>query len=79
MAVVRRRDDASGTVTLAVVPLKNSALPYFPAVLHAAVPIVPGLPLSELSVAVVPTPSSNEYAATSSGIVASVVSAASFE
>src|SRR5260370_742754 len=50
--------------TRALVPLKTSALPYFPAVVQVAFAIVPVFPFPEESATVVPVPSLNEYAAT---------------
>src|SRR5262245_50467543 len=64
MAVVRSSEGASFTVTRALVPLKASAPPFLPPVVHVAVPIGPALPFPEASPAVVPVPSLNEYAAT---------------
>src|SRR5258705_908241 len=64
IAVVKRRDAESGIVTTALVPLNESAPPYFPAVDHVVADTVPVLPLPDRSVTVVPVPSLNEYAAT---------------
>ena len=44
MAVVSRRDGASLTVTRALVPLNDSAAPYFPEAVQAAAPTAPLLP-----------------------------------
>src|SRR5438093_11727549 len=79
MPVVRCKDALSLIVTKAFVPLKTSALPYFPAVVHVALPIVPVLPLPDASVTVVPAPSLNEYAATSPDVAAGVVALAVLE
>src|SRR5882724_8993193 len=78
IAVVKCRLAASGTVILELVPLKDNALPYLPAT-HVALTIVPVLPLPDRSVTVVPEPSSNEKAMTSSGIVDSVVTVTTLE
>jgi hypothetical protein len=51
--------------TRALLPLKTSAFPYFPAVVQVAFAIVPVFPFPEESATVVPVPSLNEYAATS--------------
>ena len=51
-------------VTCAFVPLKTSALPNLPAVVHVAPLIVPVLLFPEASVTVVPLPSLKLYAAT---------------
>ena len=66
--VVNCRDAAFGTVTTAFVPLKTSALPNCPAVVHVAPLIVPVLLFPEESVTVVPPPSANPYAATSPAV-----------
>src|SRR6476619_7927731 len=79
IAVVKRSEAASGMLTRALVPLNDSAVPYFPAVVQVAFMIVPALPLPDESVTVVPVPASNEYAATSSGIVDDVVTEAMLE
>src|SRR5262245_27092698 len=78
MAVVRCRLAESGILIFVFVPLKASALPYLPNT-HVAFETVPELPLPEKSVTVVPVPSSNENAATSSGIVERVVTVTTFE
>jgi hypothetical protein len=78
-APLRRSDAESETVTQLLDPLNESALPLRPAVVHAAFEIVPVLPFPDASLTVVPAPSLNEYAATSPGIVASVVALATFE
>src|SRR6478735_8240880 len=79
IAVVRRNDGASGIVTSALEPLKTSALPNFPLVVHVAFAIAPLLPCPDTSVTAVPAPSSNAYAATSCGLVASVVALGTLE
>jgi hypothetical protein len=77
MPALSRREDESGTVTRALEPLNESALPYLPAVDQAAVPIDPPFPLPDASATLVPPPSLNEYAATSpvdaAGVVAEAV------
>ncbi len=50
--------------TRALVPLKESAAPYFPAVVQVALERVPVLPPPEASAVVVPDPSLKAYAAT---------------
>jgi hypothetical protein len=77
--VLRRKLAESGIVISALVPLKTSALPYLPAAVQVAFWIVPVFPLPEESLTIDPAPSSNEYAATSSGTVASIVTFATFE
>src|SRR6476659_7129145 len=79
IAVVRRTDGASGIVTSALEPLKTSALPNLPVVVHVAFAIAPLLPCPERSVTAVPVLSSNEYAAISCGFVPRVVALAKFE
>ena len=64
MPVVRCNDAESLMFTRALLPLKTSALPYFPAVVQVAFAIVPVFPFPEESATVVPVPSLNEYAAT---------------
>ena len=64
MSVVNRNSGASGIVTFALVPLKTSAPPNLPAVVHVAPLIVPVLLWPEASVTVVPLPSLKLYAAT---------------
>ena len=59
-------------LTRALVPLKESAPPYFPDVDHVVFDVVPLLPVPEASPTVVPLPSLNEYAATSPGVAARV-------
>src|SRR4051795_8370131 len=54
-----------GTLTRALVPLNESAPPYLPAAVQAALASEPALPFPELSATVVPAPASKEYAATS--------------
>src|SRR6476620_4093856 len=70
------RDLLFGIVTRLLVPLKESALPYFPAVVQVALAIVPVLPLPDVSVTVVPEPSSKPYAATSPDGAAGVLTVA---
>jgi len=55
---VRSSEDVSAIVTRDDVPLKLSAFPYFPAVVHVAPLNVPVFPLPDPSPAVVPSPSS---------------------
>ena len=50
-------------------PLKDSALPYLPLLVHVAPKIVPLLPLPDRSFRVAPDPSLNEYAATKPPVV----------
>ena len=64
MVPVRSREFASGIVTVALAPLKFSALPNRP-VVHAVPEVVPALPLPDESVTAVPMFSSNASAATS--------------
>src|SRR5258706_1027000 len=64
IAALRRNDVVPGTVTSALDPLNTSAPPSRPAVVHVALLVVPLLPLPDASLADVPLPSSNEYAAT---------------
>ena len=64
MADVSRNEGESFTVTRALVPLKDRALPYLPEVLQVAPLIVPVLLLPDRSATVVPLPSLNPYAAT---------------
>src|SRR5262245_2269668 len=78
IAVVRCRLAESGMLIFALVPLKARALPYLP-IAQVAFEIVPELPLPERSVTVVPPPSSNENAATSSGIVDPVITVTTLE
>src|SRR5690348_11207213 len=77
--VVRCSEAASGMVTMEEVPLKDRASPYLPAVDQVALLIVPLLPLPDLSVTVVPVPSSKAYAATSPGFAVGVVAVAVLE
>ena len=58
------KDGDAGTDTRAVLPLKTSAPPYLPAVVHVAPLSVPVLLLPEASRTVVPIPASKLYAAT---------------
>ena len=60
MPVVRWSEAESLIVTCELVPLKTSALPYLPEVVHVPFEIVPVFPLPDLSVTVVPVPSSKE-------------------
>src|SRR5262245_64689778 len=76
IAVVSCSAAALGTVTNADVPLNDSAPPFFPVGVHVAFTSVPVRPFPEASPVVVPLPSSNPYAATSDGTVASVVALA---
>src|SRR4051794_9849395 len=64
IALVRSSEGESATVTHALVPLNESALPYLPAAAHVAFAIVPLFAWPEVSLTVEPTPSSNAYAAT---------------
>src|SRR3954447_7234873 len=64
MAFVRSREAASGTVTQSLTPSKLRPEPALPAT-RVASRSVPALPLPELSLTVVPAPSSKPYAATS--------------
>src|SRR4051812_11594074 len=66
-ALVKSREPASGTTTLLLLPLNARAEPYLPALAHVAPDSVPVLVCPELSVAVVPLPSSKPYAATKPG------------
>ncbi len=63
-------------MTIALVPLNCSALPYLPAAAQVAFASVPVLPLPDASVTVVPDPSSNAYAATSPDGAAGVLALA---
>src|SRR3954466_12569879 len=63
MPVVRSKVAESAIVTHALVPLNDSALPNLPAVLQVALLIVPGLPLPDESLTVVPVPSLTPWAA----------------
>src|SRR6185295_3154517 len=65
IAVVRCNDAASGTFTLADVPLNVSAPPNLPAVDQVAAEIVPVLLLPDASAVETPVPALKEYAATS--------------
>src|SRR5262249_29289383 len=69
--VVRCSEAESGIETRALVPLKESASPNLPDVVHVALVIVPVLPFPEASATDVPDPSSNPYAATRFGVLAS--------
>jgi hypothetical protein len=64
IAVVRRSDAESATLTMLLVPLNVSALPYLPDVVQVALESVPVLLLPEASLVVVPVPSSKLYEAT---------------
>src|SRR4051794_37100168 len=77
--VVRWSAATSPTVTLAVLPLNCSARPNFAVVAQAALTRLPVRLLPDASAVVGPDPSSNAYAATSSGIVEPVVTVAAFE
>src|SRR6187431_888027 len=78
--LVRSSELESGTLTIALVPLKESAPPYLPLVLQAALAIVPLLLLPERSGRLGPEPWSKEYAATSpTGGALLTVALASFE
>ena len=80
MPVVRCSDGASGMLTFAFVPLNEQRLADTSrSSSRSRWRSCPVRPLPEASVTVVPVPSSNAYAATSSGIVASVVTVATFE
>ncbi len=79
IAVVRCSDVASGIVTSALVPLKTSALPNLPALVHVAFVIVPVFPLPDRSADRRARAFVEEYAATRFGFVASVVAVATFE
>ena len=57
IALVSRSEEASGTVTFAFVPLKESAFPNLPCVVHVADPMVPPLPVPEASAVELPEPS----------------------
>ncbi len=67
MPLDRFREAELGTLTKALLPLKESALPNLPAPAPAQVAFesVPALPLPDWSAAVVPLPASKPYAATS--------------
>ena len=70
MPVVRSSALASATVTIALVPLNDSAGPYFPVAVHVAPLTVPArLPTALCTT--VPVPSLNPYAATRPGGVGS--------
>src|SRR5436309_13701966 len=77
--LVKCSEFESGTFTRALVPLKTSAFPYFPAVVQVAFEIVPLLPLPDRSATVVPEPSLKAYAATRPDAGDWVVAAALFE
>src|SRR5215471_18308419 len=63
--LVRSSEAESGTLTIALVPLKERAPPYLPLVLQVALAIVPLLLLPDRSGRLGPEPWSKEYAATS--------------
>ena len=63
-ADVRRREAASATLTMLLVPLNDSALPNLPAVVQVALESVPVLLLPDASTVEVPVPSSKLYEAT---------------
>ena len=72
IAEVNCSDAEFGTLTRALVPLKESAPPYLPDVDHVVLDVVPLLPVPEASPTVVPLPSLNEYAATRPVVAAPV-------
>src|SRR5262245_11716278 len=63
--LVRSSEAESGTLTIALVPLKERAPPYLPLVLQVALAIVPLLLLPDRSGRLGPEPWSKEYEATS--------------
>src|SRR4051812_21292760 len=65
MPFVRCKSALSATVTQALLPLNDSALPNFPEVVQVALARVPFRPWPDTSPAVVPVPSSNPQAPTS--------------
>src|SRR5262245_12851802 len=78
--LVRSSELESGTLTIALVPLKLKAPPYLPLVLQVAFAIVPLFELPDRSGRLEPEPWSKEYAATSpSGGAVLTVALASFE
>ena len=72
IALVRCSEAESGIVTRELDPLKLNAPPYLPAT-QVAFAIVPLLPFPDASATVVPDPSSNAYAATGVGPLATGV------
>ena len=58
--VVKSSDAESGTVTRALLPLNDNALPNLPAVVHVAPTSVPVFPVPDRSAVAVPAPSLNE-------------------
>src|SRR4051794_28821134 len=76
--VVNANDAECGTLTIALVPLKSSALPNLPDAAHVALLMVPVLEWPDRSLTVVPDPSSKEYAAVRLGLVEAVVAVATF-
>src|SRR5689334_20972393 len=70
IALVRSSALASAIVTQLLVPLKEAAPPNLPCVDQPVFESVPTLPLPDPSLAVVPLPSLNPYAATRPGVVA---------
>ncbi len=75
MAVVRRSEAASATVTRELAPLKSSAGPYRPVDTRVVPAAVPVLPFPDASTTVVPDTSSNANAATGVGAEAPGVAA----
>ena len=67
MAEPRLSEAALATLTRFPVPLKLSALPWRPAVVHVAPVIVPTFPLPDASATIAPLPSPNAQAPTSPG------------
>jgi hypothetical protein len=65
--VVRSRDGESFTLTRAF-PLNTRAFPNLPVVVHVALTIDPVFPTPDESVALLPEPVLNAYAATSPGV-----------
>ena len=57
MPVLRSSELLSGTVTLALEPLNDSAEPNFPAAFQVVPEVVPPLPVPDASATVVPEPS----------------------
>src|SRR5258705_10716954 len=73
IAVIKCNDGASGIVTSDALPSNDRALPYLPAAVQVAPINPPVLPVPEASVALVPLPSLNEYAATGVGPPAALI------
>src|SRR5438874_12827608 len=67
IALVRSSEPAAGTVTQLDVPLKVSAAPNLPAVVHVVFVTVPLFPAPDESATVVLAPSLKPYAATRPG------------